>query len=279
MNILTKICIVILVVLNLVISGVFIKFVSESANYKDLYNVERQNKLAAEQTTKHYALALETSNQMHKAESEKNNKALADAKAFIADLQKEIAKLQGEVVTLQSDKQSLLADTTRLTLNEQKSTQITETIRLQLQKANEDLQKLNEEINALTVSLKEAVARADRQEKVVRLLREQLHEERERIKTLIASGGKEQTGDTSGATVTADVEITGNITSVDQNIAAIDVGSAKGLKNGMKLIVYRNDKFVAYLRIEEVDVDSAAGVIEKKQLDPIVGDKATTKLD
>ncbi len=278
MNILTKICIVILVVLSLVSSGVFIKYASEQANYKNLYNMEHQNKLAAEQTARHYALALETSSQNLKDDLDNEKKAHTESKNLIASQQKTIATLQAENVTLKSDKQTLQSDITRLTLNEQKSTQITETIRQQLQKATEEVQKLNEEINALTGGLKEAVARADRQEKVVRLLREQLHEERERIKALIASGGTEQAGDKDSVAV-ADVEITGNITSVDQNIAEVDVGSAKGLKSGMKLIVYRNDKFVAYLRIEEVDVDSAAGVIEKKQLDPIVGDKATTKLD
>lgn len=279
MNILTKICIVILVVLVLVTSPIFMKLATEKGNYKNLYNKEHQKRLASDQAAKQYALARDTSNQIHKDELAMRDAVIAEGKATIADQQNTIAKLHTDVATLTSNEKDLLADITRLTTNEQISTKITEKIRLQLEKAGEDLLKLNEEISALTGGLQEAVARADRQEKVGRLLREQLHEERERVKALIAGGGTEKTGDGQNAMVTSDVEIAGSITSVDKNLAAINVGSAKGIKRGMKLIVYRNDRFVAYLRVDEVDVDSAAGVIEKKQLDPIVGDKATTKLE
>jgi len=73
--------------------------------------------------------------------------------------------------------------------------------------------------------------------------------------------------------------ITGTVDSVRGDLVGINIGAAKGIKPGMKLIVYRGTNFVAHLRVQEVDVNQAAGVLTDKQLDPMPGDKVTTSLN
>ena len=60
-------------------------------------------------------------------------------------------------------------------------------------------------------------------------------------------------------------------------MASINIGSAKGIKKGMRLIVFREDNFVAHLQIELVDLNNAAGVIVNKRLEPRKTDKVKTR--
>jgi hypothetical protein len=44
----------------------------------------------------------------------------------------------------------------------------------------------------------------------------------------------------------------------------------------MQLMIYRGSNFVGYLRIEEVDVNQAAGTVRDNVLDPMRGDRVAT---
>jgi len=45
------------------------------------------------------------------------------------------------------------------------------------------------------------------------------------------------------------------------------------VRKGMVATVSHGEKYVCQIQIEDVDVNQAAGVIVKKQLDPVAGDK------
>ena len=49
-------------------------------------------------------------------------------------------------------------------------------------------------------------------------------------------------------------------------------GTALGVQRGMKLAVYRADKFVAYFHVAQAKLDSASGFLIGRKLNPIVGD-------
>ena len=72
--------------------------------------------------------------------------------------------------------------------------------------------------------------------------------------------------------------VSGKVTAVHDGVASINIGRAKGIKEKMKLKVFRGGKFVAHLRIDLVEPDSAAGVILNKKLDVVQGDEVATDL-
>jgi len=72
--------------------------------------------------------------------------------------------------------------------------------------------------------------------------------------------------------------IAGKITSIDDQIIKINVGSLHGLQAGMRLIVYRRDKFVGYLRIDIVGDTTAAGAMSRQVFPPQIGDNVVDRL-
>ena len=74
---------------------------------------------------------------------------------------------------------------------------------------------------------------------------------------------------------TQPADLTGTVTAVKGDIAAISIGSAKGVKKGMVAVVSRGAKTICEIQIEEVDINQSAGIITKKTENPEQGDKVT----
>ena len=104
----------------------------------------------------------------------------------------------------------------------------------------------------------------------------------EKIRVAVAQGGAAKpaaTADATGPTTPVDGPsgLEAQVIAVNNDVASIDAGSRKGLKSGMKLIVFRDSKFVAYLRVAEVDTNEAVGIITDRKLDPVTGDKVMSR--
>ena len=65
------------------------------------------------------------------------------------------------------------------------------------------------------------------------------------------------------------------ILAVKEGIASINAGSAKGIRSGMRLVVYRGAQFVGYLKIIEVEAQEAAGLMVDTAVQAQQGDKVT----
>jgi cell shape-determining protein MreC len=94
---------------------------------------------------------------------------------------------------------------------------------------------------------------------------------------MVASGGAVDAGVAGGQPIALAANIKGQVTAVQGDALSINVGSAKGVREGMVLVIHRKDKLVGYLRIDEVEVDEAVGIIEEKQSDPQQGDTVFQK--
>ena len=79
------------------------------------------------------------------------------------------------------------------------------------------------------------------------------------------------------------VKVEGQVTGVNGDIASINVGSTKGIKKGMTLVVYRDRgnavSFLAHLQITNADLSESAGIVVNR--DPAVrivqGDQVKSK--
>lgn len=71
----------------------------------------------------------------------------------------------------------------------------------------------------------------------------------------------------------------GKLTDVNDITIVINAGRDKGVQKGMRLIVYRDDKFIGYLDIVEVRDEEAAGTMNQRIRDPQVGDSVIDRLE
>ncbi len=69
--------------------------------------------------------------------------------------------------------------------------------------------------------------------------------------------------------------VRGRITHARERSAMVDVGSGQGVKPGMVLLVLRGQRFVAHLRIAEVDAATSAGALYDVVRPVKVGDRVT----
>ncbi len=282
MDILTKICVVILLVLILLACPVFItqatvvpKYRAELDDAKATLRTESQIhgktrdqlKLVTKERDDAIAKA-STTDQARQQELDSISSALASEKTRNAELRSRIAQISTELNKLRLDTES--------------NTERTKQLSAQLDKARSSVDKLTEENTKIEEMLNQAEAASDRLNQVVKVLREQLAERDDRIRELeqgvAAGGGIAVEGDVDPGAPALAEKVTGTITAVQDDLASINIGSAKGIRPNMKLIVYRGAEFVGYLRIEEVDVTQAAGLIVDKRVDPQQGDKVTTSL-
>jgi hypothetical protein len=70
-------------------------------------------------------------------------------------------------------------------------------------------------------------------------------------------------------------ELVGQITAHKEGLAAVDCGRAEGVRSGDLLVVYRNGRFVAYLKIIEVEDTESVGLVTRAVAAVRTGDMVT----
>ena len=75
-----------------------------------------------------------------------------------------------------------------------------------------------------------------------------------------------------------DIALQGLVKKVDSknSMAGISLGSADGVRDGMRFHVTRGDRFICDILIIDVDVEEAVGVLDLVEQQPKVGDNAST---
>jgi len=279
---LTKICVVLLVVLVLLACPIFISMATVPYSYRQLYREQQDRNDAIMAQAAHNELQLQRA--VADAKEADTRAKTVSAKAFLEEqklkasleaallansgFQDELAQLNARLTKLST---GLDAERTQKSLLSQ---QLAET-----RKKNATLAEENRQVNEV---LRQTKANFDRVEKQAVFLREEIAVREARIGQLeeqLAAGGiSAKDSEAAAAPVAPDTAISGRIDIVREDLAQINVGSAKGVKPGMKLIISRGDQFVGYLRISEVDINSAAGFIVDKRLDPMKGDRVSSSV-
>ena len=280
MSTLTKVCVVVLAVLILVSCSVIITAATVFPNYRDLYQNEASQRKIAEQQAQVGDVALKATVQERDEMTSKYNALLADKNASAQQAHAEITRLQS-VNDEQANKLAAIAgELEKLRLSHEQNVQLRIQLSGNLDQARKTIDQLNEENRRTTEALKLSQANGDRQEKLVNLLREQMAEREDRIRTLEQQvcTTPARTTETTAAAVQTGANITGTINALRNDLANINVGSSQGVKQGMRFYIYRGDRFVGFLRIDNVTPSDAAGVVIEKKMAVMIGDKVATTL-
>jgi predicted nuclease with TOPRIM domain len=285
LSILTKIAVVILLVLVLIACPVFIAQATTPPNWKYAYQQETERAAAAAQRALQATYAADRAKQERDRAQRDAAMVLSRDQGTIKDLQDQLATAQRENVKTQGDLTALRADLGKLQKNYEAVEQRRQLLTKQIAQMLDDKTKLQQEVRELTAALKDATAQVQRLGKVAKVLREEIASRDETIREL---SDKVEDLKKRVAKVPAKVGeeppapeppvgLEGTVMAVNNDVASINIGSAKGVKPGMRLIIFRQNKFIANLRIAEVDINESVGIVSDKKQDPIQGDKVMAR--
>lgn len=286
MSILTKICVVLVLVVSVAASGAFLRIVTVQRSWKDAYNKQKDRADVADLTAANDKIALQkkvAELETARGESRDHVKALADEKAAHAADKAAAAQastvqlaqydvLNASLTKLQKDLEASLAMKTQL-LAEKAA------LGKALKLANEATRGLKKEFDEASVQIRRLTVMVQHYALLIKDLRAETTELRAELSRrppeVIA--GKGTAGAPAPVTPPGQA-VSGKVTAVHDGVASINIGRAKGIKEKMMLKVFRGGKFVSHLRIDLVEPDSAAGVILDKKLDVVQGDEVATDL-
>ena len=282
MGILTKICVVLLLIVTLVASLVNTVLAVTAPSWRKAYEEQVIRAEVADQQSGVHQMALqrallELSRTIEARKELEKDLATAkkDAAADKAAADQRHAKLSMDITALNAELAKV-----QLGLKEEREwRQLLNAEKVKLQKT---LAETNDVARQYKGELDETITQRDRLAKLARHRAEQIRdleaENREladklRKPTVVAADNE------AGAPLPAvGPRITGTVTAVGDGVASINIGRAKGVRKNMMLKVYRGGHFVAHLRIDMVETNTSAGVVLDKRLDVVQGDKVATDL-
>ena len=288
MSILTKICVVLVLVVSVAASGVFLRVVSVERSWKYAYEKQKDRADVADLTAHNDKIALQSKVaeiEVVHGELRGQKKALADEKtAHAADKaasaqagavqQGNFDSLKASFVELGKDLEASLAMQKQLS---EEKTALTKAVGA----ANEVARGLKKDLDEATVKIRRLDTMSRHYALLIKDLRgenQELRQELELRPPAETVAGKGGDGAVAAPVTPPGQGVSGKVTAVHDGVASINVGRAKGIKEKMMLKVFRGGTFVSHLRIDLVEPDSAAGVILDKKLDVVQGDEVSTDL-
>lgn len=290
MSTLTKILIVLLTLSSIFLCGIVVTYVANADNYRQKYNDIRTDKDSLSKKAKSLTKQVN--------EKIEQKKLLEDKlSSEIASLKVEIGKLQADLDNAEREKAVLLQKVNNWTsivqdfreTNDNQGRLLEETLD-QLKKVQAEQIKDHKELNETTAALVEKMAIIETLEARAKRLIEEKTELQNRLDRFLQPLGKvaavpvpitpEKAVARPAEPAVEDIALQGLVTAVDlkNSMASISIGTADGVKEGMKFHVIRGDEFICDILIIDIDAEEAVGILELVQKQPKVGDNVSTNL-
>ena len=290
MSTLTKILIVLLTVSSIFLCGVVVTYVGNADNYRQKHNDIRAERDSLDKKVD------DLTKQVNKNISEKQraedrlNEKIASLKTKTAELESTLDDSEREKAVLLQKVDSWTSITRDFYETNDKQGQLLKNTLGELNKVQAEQIKQKKELDETTTSLIEKMAIIETLEARTRRLLEEKSELQSRLDKMLRPFGKTvaETApvtpptDTArpAATETIGIGLQGLVTEVDlkNSLAGISLGSADGVKEGMRFHVSRGDEFLCDILIIDVDSKKSVGVLELVQRHPEIGDNVATNL-
>ncbi len=290
MSTLTKILIVLLTIASIFLCGIVVTYVANADNYREKYTSQKSERDGLKEKT------VSLSEQLNNKIAEKD--ALEDKlNREIAALNKQITNLQGDLKTINDKNQILELRVTDMASVVETSAQtagtngqlLKETL-VELNKLQSQQIKLSAQLDDTSATLLEKLAIIQTLETEKKRLTEEKLELQGRLGKILQPTGKAPAPVTPvtpqkdvarpAPVISQDIALKGLVTAVDlkNKMASISIGSADGVKDGMKFHVTRGDKFICDILIIDTDTEEAVGALELMQEQPKAGDTVSTNL-
>jgi len=277
LSILTKICVVILVLVALLACPVFITQATLIPDYRSALLKERQRSMRNLQQATHAELALGLANQQL-GQLRRDSKAQADtARATISELLADKGALRTLIAGKQNTIEGMTAERANLLQLLDSVDKRAKRLSNQTATARDKIDALTKETTRLSEMLTTSDSKLEMAIKLARVWEERSADLDIKISKLegeldrLRRGGAVATERPSEFPPPRD--LVGTIVAVESPIASINIGKAAGVKKGMKLLIRRGGRLVGYIRITLVNPDEAAGTLLDLQMPVERGDK------
>ena len=287
---LTKILIVLLTLSSIFLCGIVVTYVANADNYRQKYDDLRADKDSLSRKVKSLTKQVNEKIDQQKQLEDKLSSEIGTLKA-------EIGKLQGGLDNAEREKAVLLQKVNNWAsivqdfqkTNDDQGRLLEETLN-ELKKAQAEQIKKRKELNETTTTLVEKMAIIETLEVETRRLLEEKTELQGRLDRFLQPIGKlpavpvpvtpKKEIARPAIPAVRDITLQGLITAVDlkNSMASISIGTADGVKEGMKFHVTRGDEFLCDILIIDTDAEEAVGILDLVQKKPRVGDTVSTSL-
>ena len=290
MSTLTKILIVLLTLSSIFLCGTVVTYVANANNYRQKYNDLKSDRDSL--SKKVNGLTRQINEKIEK------NKRIEDRlSGEITSLKAELSEIQGNLNAAEREKALLLQKVNSFAsivegfsqTNDQQGLLLKNTLD-ELSKTQAEQIKQRKALGETSGRLLEKMAIIDTLEANKKRLVEEKTELQSKLDQFLQPLGK-VAAPTIPVTLkiskarpaevaAADITLQGLVTVVDlkNKMASISIGTANGVREGMKFHVTRGDEFVCDILIIDVDIEEAVGVLELVQQQPKVGDNVSTNL-
>lgn len=293
MSTLTKVLIILLTFASIVLCAIVVTYVASADNYKQKYDNQLRDYQAAKRNEDNAKTQLNTTIEEKDRDAEK-------LREQIASFQEQLGKLQTDLATAQRDKDdanrkvnswaAIVMDFSKTMENYEK---LVKNALAERDLKEAELIKQDKELKDTTAALMENMAIVKQLQDESKRLLEEKTELQNKLDRYLQQFGKAiaepmpVTGIQEAvrlAKPTKDIDLSGSITEVDLKnlLAEISIGTADGVKEGMRFHLTRGDKFICDIVILDVWPERAVGWIEllqdQPQNQPQINDKASTNL-
>ena len=274
MSILTKTCIVVLVIVVLLACPVFVMKATVDPVYRDWYDQAMLKSALAEQDAAHAKVALVLADKDREA-------AVAQAAAAEERRVRRVSELTAAKAQVENDLAAMKTAVAQLTARVEAAQSLSTSAMdrasaLDTQAAN-DRARISQLVQAkaqLDADLRTTQGKFDRTSKLLAVTQEQKADLERRLMEVLARGGRPA----GEGEVTPPADISAAISAVRKTgTASIDIGSARGVRRGMRLVIHRADKLLGYLQVIEVAPDNSAGIVVGKRGEVKVGDRVSSE--
>jgi chromosome segregation ATPase len=287
---LTKILIVLLTVSAIFLCGIVVTYIANANNYKEKCAKLSSDRAALEQEKESLNNQLKEKIQQKDDLEKSLSSQVASLKTKEDDLQTKITGIEREKAELLERVNSWASITKDFQATTDKQTQLLSTAQEDVKQLKTEQIKLSKELDQTSAAVVEKNALIEAAEAEKRRLIEEKADLQNRLDKIVQAGGKvaaagapvtQEKGNAMPAQPTNEtINLKSQISEVDtkNSLATISIGSADGVKEGMKFHVTRGDEFICDVLIVNVDTEKAVGVLELVQQSPKVGDNASTNL-
>ncbi|MHC4477368.1 MAG: hypothetical protein ACYTEL_17105 [Planctomycetota bacterium] len=294
MNTLTKVMVLLLTLASIFLCGIVATYVANADNYRLMYERERTRAQSAAAQQQAANEELQRAKDAFQLAEEELGKEIESLETQIGTLKNDLQVVKRERIELERERNSA----TKLAEGVQKTKgHLEEMLKEKLAELKESLAQqttLDKNLDETTRELIAKVAIIDTLEAEKRRLEEEMHQLRGELDRLLRGVGRETA---TVPTVTPEIAVVrpqpvprlakpiglkGTITGIDlrNSVAEVSLGTAHGVKQGMKFFVIRGETFICELLIIHVEPERAVGILERVRpgVQPGIGDGVQTNL-
>lgn len=290
MSTLTKILIVLLTLSSIFLCGIVVTYVANADNYREKYTNIRSDRDSLDKKLK---AKTKEANEYIEEKQQLEDKLRSE----IAALSAKVGKLEGNLRDVERERASCLRQLESWTsitkdfysTNDKQAALLKNTLD-ELKRIQAEQIKQRKELNETTAELVEKMAIVEQVQAENRRLLEEKTELRARLDSILRPAGEavaepvtvtpEKTTVRPAGPATMQIGLKGLVTDVDMenSLVEISIGSADGVKEGMKFYITRGEEFICDILIYDVEPEKAVGLLDLVSKQPKAGDDVSTNL-